>query len=370
MKVITIGLDRSLFEKNSDTRDRISQYGPMVREIHIIVFSPKGFKKDKIGDNIWLYPTNSSSKFFYITDAIKVGRKLMREKKIDLITGQDPFLSGLSAYVLAGKKRAKLLIGVYGTNIYDKYWLKESFKHRIFKIIGHYIFKRADAIQPDGLEASEELRKHYGDKVFWKPMIPSNIEEFKVEKRFNKDKFKVLFIGRLVKQKNLPALLNIIKAIIKDKKKGEIEFTIIGQGPFEDYFKDEIIKRELSDFIKMIPRVERAEIVSYFKDADIFILSSIYEGFPRVFMEAAAIGLPMVVTRVSGIGNLIKNKENSFVIEQGDEAGFVDAVNRLYSDSALLKQMSEKLKKNFWENYNFDITLNKQREIYNYLKKL
>jgi len=370
MKVITIGLDRSLFEKNSDARERISHYGPMAEETHIIVFSLKGFEKQQITDNIWLYPTNSSSKLFYITDSIKIGRRLMREKKIDLITGQDPFLSGISAYVLAGKNRAKLLIGVFGTNIYDKYWLKESPKHYIFKIIGNKIFKRADAIQPDGLEASEELRKHYGNKVFWKPMIPKNIEEFRVEKSFNKEKFKVLFIGRLVKQKNLPALLNIIEVIVKGKSEKDMEFIIIGQGPLEEYFKKEIKARALSGFIKMIPRVERSEIVSYFRKSDIFILSSIYEGFPRVFMEAAAIGLPMVTTRVSGIGNLIKDKENSFVIEQGDEAGFVEAVNKLYNNRALLKEMSEKLKKNFWENYSFDITLNKQREIYRYLEKI
>ncbi len=369
MNLLTISLDRSLFDENSDSALRMTKYAELAGRIDVIVFSPQGFAEKKLSDKVCLYPTNSVGKLFYIPNSIRLGKRLMNRKKVDVVASQDPFLSGISAYLLAGKKRAKLLVGVFGTNIYDRFWLSEKPLHRILKVIGHIIFKRADAIQTDGFETIEVLKKHYGqEKVFWKPLIPGNISEFKIEKKFNDDIFKILFINRLVKQKNLPMFLDVMEKIIKKERSIPVRFTIISGGPLKEFLLSEIEKRGLRESVEYIERVPRKEIIEFFQNHDLLVLTSIYEGFPRAFMEAAAIGLPIVTTRVSGLKNLIKDKENSFVIEQGDTKSFVAAVETLIADRELLLDFSEKIKNNFWEKYSFEKALRMQSQVYKYLE--
>jgi len=80
IKLLSIGYDRNLFKENSGVRQRVIEYGSLVREHHVIIFCKKGFIKDKeirIASNVFLYPTNSFSKWLYFRDAAKIGKKII-----------------------------------------------------------------------------------------------------------------------------------------------------------------------------------------------------------------------------------------------------------------------------------------------------
>lgn len=74
---------------------------------------------------------------------------------------------------------------------------------------------------------------------------------------------------------------------------------------------------------------------------DIFALSSDYEGFPYVLLEAMAEGLPLVATRVGGTELAIREGENGFVVPIGDIQGFAQSLDLLLSDTALRRRMGE-----------------------------
>src|SRR4030042_1308372 len=101
MKAISIGFDKELFDPKSDSRGRMAEYGRMLDRLDIIVFAKRGFKIDKISDRVTVYPTNSGSKLFYIFEALKIGKRLIKENNSDLVIGQDAVLSGWPAYRLA-----------------------------------------------------------------------------------------------------------------------------------------------------------------------------------------------------------------------------------------------------------------------------
>jgi len=92
LKILMIGSDRKLFEDNSAVIERIKEYGKLVSELHIIVFARKSLnlKEKQIASNVWIYPTNSVSRWFYPLDAIKIGKKI----NATMITTQDPFECG------------------------------------------------------------------------------------------------------------------------------------------------------------------------------------------------------------------------------------------------------------------------------------
>ena len=70
MKVLSIGTDRKVFDKNSQVFERVLGYASKMEESHILVFTLKkeGLLKQKI-NNLYLHPTNSFSQWFYVWDA-------------------------------------------------------------------------------------------------------------------------------------------------------------------------------------------------------------------------------------------------------------------------------------------------------------
>ena len=174
----------------------------------------------------------------------------------------------------------------------------------------------------------------------------------------------------LLEQKNIPLLIDILEKVVGDNRGINFRFKIVGQGPFLNYFQEQIKLRKVDGFIDFHKSLNRDEIVDLFLRGDFFILCSRFEGFPRVFMESAASALPVVTTRVGGIKGILKDGENSFIIEQGDFSGFVDRVNLLIRDNDLRKKMSEAIKNNFRNNYSFELTIDSQKKIFDYLEAL
>jgi glycosyltransferase involved in cell wall biosynthesis len=370
MKALNISLDKELFQAG-DACKRMISYGSMTEQTDILVPTTVRREARPLSDRVDLWATNSSNKFFSFFDLLKLGRKIIKKNQTDLIIAQDPFFLGLAGLFLAKRFKLKLLVGVFGTNVFDAYWLKESWNHRLLKMIGLFVFKRADAIQTDGTETFEELRKNYGQKVFWKPIIPTDIDKYRlIEKKSDSSVFKILFVGRMVEQKNLPLLVKIIKKVLNQNYNKKISFTIIGDGPLRSDLMKSLTEESAKGSVVFVKQSSREEIVDYYRQSQVLILTSFYEGFAKVFMEAAAIGLPIVATRVSGVINVIKNGVSGFIVEQADAEGFIEALSRLISNQNLWLNFSENIKRDFWQNYSFETTLKKQKDIYDYLFKL
>jgi len=79
MKIIGIGSDRALFQEGSDAARRQLFYSAVADETHIIVFSLRslGLQEKKLSDKVFLYPTNSLSRWLYIFDAYRIAQRVV-----------------------------------------------------------------------------------------------------------------------------------------------------------------------------------------------------------------------------------------------------------------------------------------------------
>ena len=96
MNILMISTDKKIFEEQSPVRQRMFNYGTVVDQLHIIVLNKKfrgeeDRKKFKIGEKVFVYPTNSLNKFHYASDAKKIA---LFSKDLDLVTAQDPYETG------------------------------------------------------------------------------------------------------------------------------------------------------------------------------------------------------------------------------------------------------------------------------------
>ena len=84
------------------------------------------------------------------------------------------------------------------------------------------------------------------------------------------------------------------------------------------------------------------DIRSFLQEIDLFVLPSIYEGFARVLMEAAAAGKPIITSDVSGADDAVWDGQSGYILPVNDLSSFVKYISKLLKDKSLSKKMGKK----------------------------
>lgn len=180
---------------------------------------------------------------------------------------------------------------------------------------------------------------------FLSTMTQGEIDKFRTELGLNKQ-FTILSLGRLSSQKNHELLLTALKRI------DNVDFVclIAGVGELEDSLRDLSIRFELQNKVRFLGH--RTDISELLNISDVLVQTSIFEGFPNVFIEAASVGTPIIATKVGASESIVK--ENGILIPSRDETALVNAIRqmatsrrrftdaaKLYLDSVEFKQFSK-----------------------------
>lgn len=133
----------------------------------------------------------------------------------------------------------------------------------------------------------------------------------------NAKEFRIGSVSRLVKQKNLPFLLEVIR-ILSRVKKTNFQVSIAGEGPLLDELIALSAKLGTSSVVNWLGKV--SNIDSFYDSLDLFVLTSDYEGFGLVMLEAMYSGIPIVARRVSAIPEVLGTSHPGLVEEDSAEA--------------------------------------------------
>ena len=174
---------------------------------------------------------------------------------------------------------------------------------------------------------------------------------------------RILTVGRLVEKKGHEFA---IKAVAKLIHSGHnIEYVIAGDGPLMEKLQSLVCEQCVQDRVTFMGAVDRDEVINLYERSHIFLLASVTsadgdkEGIPLVLMEAMAMGLPVVSTRHSGIGELVVNAESGFLLPEKDVAGLVEKIACLIDRPDIYRQMNRCGREYVRQHYNITI-LNRQ----------
>ena len=155
----------------------------------------------------------------------------------------------------------------------------------------------------------------------------------------------ILSIGRLVEKKGFPILL---RAAAMLRREGiDFRLRIIGTGPDEPDLRRLASGLALEECVQFDGPVPHEELLPLFRTADLFVLASIVasdgdrDGLPNVLLEALALGVPVVSTRVSAIPELIEHEETGLLVNPGDPGGLAEQMERLLFDEQLRAKVIE-----------------------------
>lgn len=333
--VLMISSDRKVFEKGSAVRQRMVEYGGLVGELHIIVFSTRSgnqeskLMNEKIADNVFVYPTNSFSRWCYIFDAIRIGKELIAKNyelkaKSWLVTAQDPFETGLAGWRLARVFKAKLQIQIH-TDFLSPHFSKESILNKIRVLITKFILPKADCIRAVSLRISDSLTANNYKLKASSTILPIFVDiekirttppSFDLRQKYPQFDRIILMASRLSKEKNIGLAIDAMIEIIK--KYPKTGFVIVGDGPEREALKLYAIRHTLYA-TNIIFEGWQNDLISYYKTADLFLNTSNYEGYGLTLVEAAICGCPTVTADVGIASELQKNDANISICPAGDK---------------------------------------------------
>jgi glycosyltransferase involved in cell wall biosynthesis len=146
----------------------------------------------------------------------------------------------------------------------------------------------------------------------------------------------VLGAGRLLPQKGFE---HLIDAFAEVRKSVEAELWIIGEGPDREQLQQRIARHGLGSSARLLGFKSNPH--SYMRRATVFCLSSIYEGFGNVVVEAMACGAPVVSTDCPhGPSEIIRDESEGLLVPSRDPRALADALVRALKDEPLRARMS------------------------------
>src|SRR3989338_6471286 len=335
MKVISIGrADYSIFQHSSEEARRIASYGECFEYLFVVVFANQraGFSRIMIAENVEVIPTNSRLRFFYPIDAYLIAKRIFQTTSLNttnfVITAQDPFEVGLIGCAL--KRRFGILLQLQiHTDFLSPYFWRESFKNKIGVLLARFLIPRADGIRVVSERITNQLKtKNY--KLKTDPVVLPifvNIEQIRatiittdLHKKYPQFDFIILIASRLTREKNIKMAIEAMRLMRDPNSTNKhpndlnILLLIVGDGPELKTLKLQTTNYKLQTNIIFEHAVDFETLVSYYKTADLFLLTSNYEGYGRTVIEAAAAGCSVVMTDVGIAGEIIHNDESGIIV--------------------------------------------------------
>jgi glycosyltransferase involved in cell wall biosynthesis len=332
-RLLMISTDRKIFEEGSAVRARQVEYAKEWGEVHIIIFDKTSIAETVIAPNCWAYSTQSWSKFMYPFDAMGLGRFIIEKRGITEITCQDASLTAM-----AGVSLKKQFQNKFNTSLSLEIQIHEdlgspnfgyTISNKIRKTLALSYLPKADKIRVVSNRIKDYLVGSLGipvakitvrsitvdvEKIRSAPII-SGADLHKKYPQFEKI---VLMASRLEKEKNVGLAIRAWKEVIRSVPKAGL--IIVGDGREKNQLKKMAVQVGLlsDDLSNLVGRetssnlvgsgvnnsvifedwVDQSTLTSYYKTADVFLNTSLFEGYGMTLVEAQAVGCKIVSTDV------------------------------------------------------------------------
>jgi glycosyltransferase involved in cell wall biosynthesis len=174
--------------------------------------------------------------------------------------------------------------------------------------------------------------------------------------------FTILFIGRLVAVKGQAILLEAA-ALLRDRGHS-VNVVIAGDGPLRSTLERLAERLELAAQVSFLGAVGQDEIKAVYAGASVFCLPSFAEGVPGVLMEAMAMELPVVSTRITGVPELVDDGRTGLLVAPGRTDQLADALERLLVDPALRRKMGSMAREKVVREFNTQTSAEQVYELF------
>ncbi len=269
-------------------------------KVKIICFNKSGPFLNQLNKNIKILNLDSSSPLKILFKLPAFLNSIDNSKVISTVRLSNIY-TGLSLYFCTKKNNKFLFLEV---NTFTKIFKKRIHKRILWKLLLFFSYKKANKLVACSNDVLNQLKLFIKNKLIYKIGNPSLHPNFRSLRKktimhpwINNKKYKVLLnMGRLHEQKNQKFLIQAMPYIVSRDK--YVRLIIMGSGQKKKYLEGLKNSLKMSEYIDIIDFQENP--YPFLRGSNLFVMSSIYEGFGIVFIMAAACGLRIVSSECDG----------------------------------------------------------------------
>ncbi len=348
MYVVSLALDPKVHDPDSVVAFRTKAYGEIVSHYSVVVPSPATVTT-KLSDRVTVYGVGGQHKFVKLARMYARVRTLIAENRCDVITSQDMYYLGLVGVWFARRYHKGLEVQVLG--IEKLTWFR--------KRLAHIVLKRASIIRALSPRLRDRLITEFGVAPERIKIVSIYVDVTKLglsvhalpkedmhgyeqarstfQQQYGQH-FNFLTVSRLVPIKRIELQLAALKTVVATSPK--VLLHILGNGPEEEKLKALVVSLGLSEHVIFHGYQSGYHLGLFYQACDCFLLTSDYEGWGMVIVEAATAGLPVIMTDVGCAGELIIDETSGLIVPPGDTAAITAAMRRVVDDGALRQRLS------------------------------
>ena len=269
----------------------------------------------------------------FLPAGIRRGNELAAEIDFDVINSWFAIPTGVVGASIARKNKIPHVLTVIGGDIYDP--SKWYSPHRFLptRIVVKRVLRQADAHLAISSDIAQRTRQYFD---FLDPIevIPLGITEPQFEPATRtqlgmaSDRKYIIAVGRLVRRKDYPTLLNAIRDLPRD----DTDLLILGDGPEKENLRSTAKEMNIAERVHLKGFVSDEAKYQFLSNSDIFALVSLHEGFGIVYLEAMYCGLPIIAADEGGQTDILDVAESGRLVPAGDIRTLTQSFTELLGD--------------------------------------
>jgi glycosyltransferase involved in cell wall biosynthesis len=325
--------DLAVFSFNSLTdQDLLNQCS----ENDIKLFTPSNKKNNKLS-------------YFFRLNALK---KAYRSFEPDIVHAHYATSYGFFGAQLKAKN---YIVSVWGSDVFD--FPRKSSVH---KSLIKYVFGKAKAILSTSNVMAQEIQLYTEKKIH---VTPFGIEVDKfVPKAKTSDKFIVGTVKTLEKIYGIDYLIEAFSEFNKHYPNSECH--IYGKGSMENELKTLALKLNIIDSVKFMGYVNHDKVPGILNTFDVFCALSREESFGVAVLEASSCEIPVIVNRIGGLKEVVKDGITGFVLDASDSSQVADKILFLANSKEECQRLGEMGRQYVEKNYSWEKSAEIINEIY------
>lgn len=176
------------------------------------------------------------------------------------------------------------------------------------------------------------------------------------------DAFVIGYIGRISREKGPYDFVGAAhKVLLRDNR---CEFVVAGEGPEEGAVKALVDRLGMAERFHFIGRIANSDMPAVYRRINLLLSPSLTEGLPNTILEACAMGVPVVATRVGGVTEIITDGSNGLLAEAGDTDTLSDLVLRVKRDNGLSARLAENGRATVEKTFSFENRVRRVEALY------
>ena len=287
-------------------------------------------------------------------------KALLEEERPDIV---DCFYPGECSFVPSLKDGSRKVMELHQSKLFHHQYNRSGLMglaDKVRALMDERLVRRFDRF----VVLTQEDKEMWGDMPGIR-VIP-NAANFIADKYSDCSAKRVIAVGRLDYQKSFDRLIQVWEKVHLQMPQWRLD--IFGQGEWQEMLQRMIDERGLQEVVKL--NAPTKNIGKEYSESSMLVMSSHYEGFPMVMIEAMACGLPAVCFDFKcGPRDIVSEGENGLIVPDGDIDGMAEAMVRLIKDDDLRKRMGEDAKK-VVEKYSEDRVMGLWVNLYEEISRL